>query len=119
MTYIAPWISVPDGARALEFYTTAFGAVERSRLEDGGRIVIGQLAIDGAELWFQEDADSSPDARPGSVRMIVCVDDPDPLFERALAAGATQVAPMHDEHGWRSGRLADPFGHHWEIARQT
>jgi PhnB protein len=22
-----------------------------------------------------------------------------------------------EEHGWRMGRIADPFGHHWEIGR--
>ena len=36
---------------------------------------------------------------------------------RALAAGATLVAPVSDEHGWRLGRIADPFGHHWEIGK--
>jgi PhnB protein len=24
---------------------------------------------------------------------------------------------MQDEHGWRLGRIEDPFGHHWEIGR--
>jgi PhnB protein len=22
---------------------------------------------------------------------------------------------VSEEHGWRVGRLVDPFGHHWEI----
>lgn len=39
------------------------------------------------------------------------------VFERALAAGATEVHPVGDEHGWRLGRIEDPFGHHWEIGR--
>jgi PhnB protein len=34
-----------------------------------------------------------------------------------LAAGASQVFPVDEEHGWRVGRLVDPFGHHWEIGR--
>ena len=35
----------------------------------------------------------------------------------AVEAGATEVAPVDEEHGWRMGRIADPFGHHWEVGR--
>lgn len=118
-TTIAPWLSVPDGNAALEFYTTSFGAAELERLEDdAGRVVVAQLALDGARFWLQMDVESSPAALGGiSVRMIVVVADPDRLFERAVAAGATHVASMHDAHGWRTGRVSDPFGHHWEFAK--
>jgi PhnB protein len=34
-----------------------------------------------------------------------------------VRAGATEIAPVSDEHGWRIGRIADPFGHEWEIGR--
>jgi PhnB protein len=27
------------------------------------------------------------------------------------------VSPVGDEHGWRLGRIRDPFGHHWEVGR--
>ena len=30
-------------------------------------------------------------------------------------AGATATAEVADEHGWRLGRIIDPFGHEWEI----
>jgi hypothetical protein len=46
-----------------------------------------------------------------SVRMILTVDDPDSVFARAVAAGATEVAPISEDYGWRIGRIADPFGH--------
>ena len=36
---------------------------------------------------------------------------------RAIKAGAKEVFPVGDEHGWRIGRVVDPFGHHWEIGR--
>jgi PhnB protein len=118
MTSIAPWLSVSDGPSALDYYTAAFGAVERYRLEDdAGRVVIARLAIDQAEFWLQEDPDSVPPPGGGPVRMILTVDDPDSVFGRAVAAGATEIAPVSDDHGWRVGRLADPFGHHWEVAR--
>jgi PhnB protein len=53
----------------------------------------------------------------GSIRMILTVSDPDSLFAQALQAGATEVFPVGEEHGWRLGRLVDPFGLHWEIGR--
>jgi PhnB protein len=49
--------------------------------------------------------------------MIVTVDDPDAHFARAVTAGATEVAPVADEYGWRTGRVTDPFGYDWEFSR--
>jgi PhnB protein len=49
--------------------------------------------------------------------MILTVDDPDAVFEQAIAAGATEVFAVFEDHGWRIGRVADPFGHHWEIGK--
>ncbi len=118
-TSIAPWLSVSRAAEALDYYQAAFGAVERYRLEDDeGSVVVAQLAIGEADFWIQEDADSSQasqDRRP--VRMILTVADPDAVFAQAIAAGATEVFAVSEEHGWRIGRLADPFGHHWEIGK--
>jgi PhnB protein len=120
MTTIAPWLSVLDADAAVAFYMTAFGAAELEQLQDDeGHIVVAQLAIDGAPFWVQHDIDSSPASVAGvSVRMIVTVDEPDPLFARAVAAGAIPLAPMHTEHGWRSGKVSDPFGHQWEFSKK-
>ena len=49
--------------------------------------------------------------------MIATVRDAEAVFARALAAGATEIAPVAEGHGWRIGRIADPSGHHWEIGR--
>jgi PhnB protein len=118
MTAIAPWLSVGDGPGALRFYTDAFGAVERYRVKDGdGRVIIARLAVDDVELWFQEDPGLAPPDGGGAIRMILTVADPDAVFAQAIAAGATEVYPVSDAHGWHVGRLADPFGHHWEVGR--
>ncbi len=118
-TSIAPWLSVIRAAEAVNYYKAAFGAVERYRLEDEeGSVVVAQLAIGEADFWLQEDVDSSPEPQDRrSVHMILTVDDPDSVFEQAIAAGATEVAAVSEGHGWRIGRLADPFGHHWEIGK--
>jgi PhnB protein len=117
---IAPWLSVADATRAVDYYTRALGAVEVERLEDEpGRVAVAQLSIGGAVVWVQQDAESSPSALGGRspVRLILTVDDPDSLFARAVTAGGTVVAPIHEDHGWRVGRVADPSGHHWEIGK--
>ena len=118
-TTIAPWLTVADGARALAFYQGALGAVDAYRLDgDDGTVLVARLEVDGAAFWISQDADASPGANGGdAIRMILTVGDPDALFERAIAAGATQVAPVAEEYGWRTGRVTDPFGHDWEFSR--
>jgi PhnB protein len=115
---IAPWIEVPDGARAVEWYEAALGASEGAHrfVDDAGQVQVAQLAIGDSEFWVQHD----PNARgaAGPIRLIVTVDDPDAALERALAAGATEINPVYEGHGWRICRIADPFGHHWELGRQ-
>ena len=119
---ISPWLSVRNGAQAVDFYKSAFGAIEVYRLEDPGGGVVARLSVDGAEFWLSgessDDGNSSPESLGGgSVRMILTVPDPDAVFAQALRAGASEVFPVGEEHGWRLGRVVDPFGHHWEIGR--
>jgi PhnB protein len=120
-TTIAPWLSVREGARAVEFYKSAFGATEVFRMAEGGSVV-ARLSVEGAEFWVgdesPEHSNFSPQSLGGSsVRIILTVTDPDAFFARAVAAGASQVYPVGEEYGWRLGRVVDPFGHHWEIGR--
>jgi PhnB protein len=119
---IAPWLSLRDGRRAVEFYKNAFGAIEVFRIDGDDESVVARMSIDGAEFWLSDESPEHQNFSPqtlggGSVRMVPTVPDPDDVFERALKAGATQVHAVCEEHGWRSGRLTDPFGHHWEIGR--
>lgn len=119
---IAPWLSVRGSARAVEFYKSAFGATEAYRLDDGSKGVVARLSVDGAEFWVSDESPEHRNFSPetiggGSVRMILTVADPDAAFARAIKAGATEVWPVSEGHGWRVGRVVDPFGHHWEIGR--
>jgi PhnB protein len=118
---IAPWLSVRNGARAVDFYKAAFGAAVVFRLEDPGGGVVARLSVAGAEFWLGDESPEHGNFSPeslggGSVRMILTVANPDAVFAQALTAGASEVSPVAEEHGWRFGRLVDPFGHHWEIA---
>jgi PhnB protein len=121
-TTLLPWLAVRDAAQAVAFYQAAFGAVEVYHLADPDGQVVARLSIDGAEFWLSgaspENGSFSPAALGGATaRMILTVPDPDAVFARALAAGAAEVYPVMEEHGWRLGCVADPSGHRWEIGR--
>jgi PhnB protein len=118
-TGIAPWLSVQHGARAVDFYRAAFGAMELHRVENESGQIVAQLAIGEAEFWVSDEPATSPDTLGGaSARMILSVDDPDAVFACAVGAGAIVIADMYEGHGWRIGRVTDPFGHDWEIAKR-
>ena len=117
---IAPMLSVRHGARAVEFYKAAFGAVEAFRIEAPDGAVVARLSVNGAEFWLADESPEHANFSPeslggGSVRMILTVPDPDAMVARALAAGAREVVAVKEDYGWRLGRVVDPFGHHWEI----
>jgi uncharacterized glyoxalase superfamily protein PhnB len=118
-THVTATLSVRDWARAVDFYKEAFGAIELFRVPGGG---VGQLSVSGAQFWVAEESapnlNFSPESLGGcSVRMLLIVEDPAAVCKQAIAAGATPVSPVVDAHGWRLGRIVDPFGHHWEVAR--
>lgn len=123
MTTLTSLLNVRDGAKAIDFYKAAFGAELLFSTPPESGSVVAQLSIEGAEFWLADESPEnqnfSPETLHGStVRIILIVDNPDVVFNRAIAAGATVVWPVDDQHyGWRIGRIADPFGHHWEIGK--
>lgn len=122
-TTVAPMLSLRNGARAIEFYKAAFGATELYRIEAPDGAVVARLGVGAGEFWVADESPAHGNFSPetlggGTARMVLTAGDPDGLFHRAVAAGATVVSPMEDqEYGWRVGRVADPFGHHWEIGK--
>ena len=122
-TLISPMLSVRRGAEAEQFYTAAFGAAELFRIEAPDGAVVARMSIADSEFWVADEspehANFSPESLGGStVRMVFVTDNPDAVFDRAVEAGATVVWPVADQpYGWRVGRVADPFGHHWEIGK--
>jgi PhnB protein len=121
---VSPQLSVRRGREALGFYKAAFGAVEVYRV--GGTSenedVVAQLSVGNASFWVSDESppnkNFSPQSLGGStVRLLLVVEDPHSVVERALALGATEVFPVEEQHGWLLGRIEDPFGHHWEIGK--
>src|SRR2546430_14208600 len=107
-------LSVRRGADALAFYKAAFGAKELFKIEDGGSVV-AQLAVQGAKFWVADESpphhNFSPETLGGATaRFFLVVRDPEAVYARAVAAGATEVVPVHGEDDWLMGlRLGPPW----------
>ncbi|HEY2301681.1 MAG TPA: VOC family protein [Acidimicrobiales bacterium] len=117
-------LSVRNGRAAVDFYKEAFGAIEVYRFGGNDQLeeVVAQLAVGDAMFWVEDESPPHGNFSPQSVggataRMLLIVDDPDLVVARSVSAGATQVSPVDAEHGWRLGRIDDPFGHRWEIGK--
>lgn len=118
----------PDGARSLTtslaaenassligFLTSTFGAKERLRqsLPDG-RIAHAEVEIGDTPLMIADVSDMAPRA---TATFYMYGDDCDAVFNKAIANGATIVAPVEDRfYGDRTGSVQDPFGNVWTIA---
>jgi PhnB protein len=123
-TGIVPELSVRRGRAAVEFYKTAFGAVEVYRVNgtDQHEDVVAQLSVGNASFWVSDESPAhgnfSPESLGGATtRVLLIVEDPESVVARAVAAGAIRIYPVGEEHGWLLGRIEDPFGHHWEIGK--
>jgi PhnB protein len=113
------WVEGTDAAVA--FYQAAFGAVVLHRVGDGDDIV-AQLSVGDARFWVTSADEGMHRLDPLSTggttgRTLLVVEDPDAVQNQAVSSGARESAPVIDEHGWRLGRIVDPFGHEWEIGR--
>lgn len=123
---LTPYLVAKDALEAIDFYKTAFGAVEEFRMTDPGDGRLGH-----AELIFGESrmmlSDEYPDFgaigpnRLGgtAVTLHLSLADVDATVDRAVAAGATLLrAPADQTFGERTATLIDPFGHRWMLAQR-
>jgi PhnB protein len=114
---------VKGGARALDFYQQAFGAVVTMRLNGPAeRVAHAELRIGNATFMladeFPEHGSVGPQTLGGSpVTLHIAVDDADAAFARAVGAGARVSRPVQDQfYGERSGQVIDPFGFIWSLS---
>jgi PhnB protein len=120
-TGVQPELWVDNPREAVAFYETAFGASVLHLVGDGDDVV-AQLAVEGGAFWVAGTSAPmrrlSPIAAGGTTsRTLLVVKAPEEVVRRAVSAGAVETSPVSDEHGWRLGRIVDPFGHEWEIGR--
>jgi PhnB protein len=120
---VTPYLIIKNAAEALEFYKRAFGATEALRLEaPDGSIAHAEIKIGDSHIMLGEQNEAmgflGPKAVGGTpVGLMIYVENVDAMFAQAVKAGARELQPVTDQfYGDRSGRIEDPFGHHWTIA---
>jgi PhnB protein len=119
--WIQPELWVADPRGAIAFYEAAFGATTL-HLVGKGDDVIAQLAVGDAAFWVSPASPMLKRLDPRAVdgttgRLLLVVNDPETVVQRAIEAGATETSAVAYEHGWQLGRITDPFGHEWEIGK--
>ncbi len=119
---LTPYLIIDGAAKALEYYTKAFGATELFRMEHEGKIGHAEMKIgDSPFMLADENAQmgfKGPKSLGGTpVSLMIYVDDVDTTFKQAVEAGGVEMKPLQDQfYGDRSGTLTDPFGHVWTVA---
>ena len=120
---LTPYLVCKGAAKAIDFYTKAFGAVETVRMPGpNGQVMHAEVKIGDSILMLADENKErgalSPDTIGGTcVSVMFYTDDVDTVFNRAVSLGAkTEMPPADMFWGDRMGNLVDPFGHKWAIA---
>ena len=120
---LTPYLVCKGAAKAIEFYTKAFGAQETVRMPGpNGSIAHAEVQIGNSMLMLSDENKERGALSPDSIGGTACsvmlyADDVDEIFKRAVAAGAKAEMPPADMFwGDRMGNIVDPFGHRWAIA---
>ena len=121
----SPRLCFKNVAKAIEFYTSAFGAKETFRFENEGgiphaEIMIGDSVLILADEWPEGGRYSAETTGSSPVAMSVRVPDVDAFAGRAIAAGVKLERPITDQfYGKRDANLLDPFGYLWNVFTVT
>jgi PhnB protein len=124
-TTLTPFLCVEEAARALEFYTSVFGAtlIEKVEIVDGPRTRVAHAELDFGDgrLQLSDPQDAYQLAAPGPGSFVahstaLYCSDVDAVVERAAQAGATIREPAQTfVTGDRFASILDPFGHRWTV----
>ncbi|HEX7880798.1 MAG TPA: VOC family protein [Candidatus Eisenbacteria bacterium] len=118
---VTPILTFEECSAALDWYVKGLGAeiISKSPGPDG-RIMHSAFKIGDSMLMAHDTMmdGKGPKGFGGSpVALWIYVADCDALFNKAIAAGATQIRPVEDQFwGDRCGTLKDPNGLAWTIA---
>ena len=121
---VTPYLTVRDGARALDFYKRAFGAAELMRMPGpGGSLMHAEVRIGNSIVMLSDEIPGmssckAPTSLGGTtVQLFLYVPDVDAAFKRAVDTGCKVLMPLTDMFwGDRYGKLEDPFGNQWGLA---
>lgn len=113
-TAMTPAMNLKGAAKAIEFFTSVFGAELIEKYEaPNGQLVHVDMKLGGGHIMFGEAVRDPVQ----TLHAMVYVNDCDAVFKRAVDAGATSKRPLADQfYGDRSGTFVDPFGNIWTVA---
>ena len=116
-----PGLRYRDAPAAIRFLVEAFGFEEVAAYpgEEPGTIAHAELRWPGGGgvmLGSHRDGSAISELPPGTGSVYIVVSDPDALFARAEAAGATIARSLRDEdYGSRGFTARDPEGVYWSF----
>jgi PhnB protein len=120
---LTPHLTVKGATQAIDFYTKAFGAKMRMRMElPGGLVMHGEMQIGPCAFMLADETPGCMTPSPSTLNgttasLYLYVKDVDAAYAKAVAAGATGMMPPTDMfYGDRMCSLKDPFGHFWSLA---
>jgi uncharacterized glyoxalase superfamily protein PhnB len=118
-TELFAYLSYRDADRGLA-WLSAVGFEVVTRQDDGDAVAHAEVRLGSVVLMVASDLAGyeTPPLRGPSTGggLYLFVDDVDPIYERAIAAGATPVIPPEStEWGSRRARVLDPEGHEWSF----
>jgi uncharacterized glyoxalase superfamily protein PhnB len=121
---VTPYLSVDGARKAIEFYKTAFGAIEREVQpnEAGDRVMHAQFDVNGSPIFVSDFFPDYgfPPVKPQGFNLHIHVDDAQMWWDRAIAAGCTVAQPLEKQFwGDIYGQLTDPFGVTWAIGQSA
>jgi PhnB protein len=117
---LTPYLVVDDVKAAQDFYAHVFEAETKIERKVKDRLVLAGLMIGDSHVQISDRANeqNAGQGRGGGMGLRVYVDDADATFQRAIKAGAKQLAPVEDKFwGDRLGDIVDPFGFRWRVSQ--
>jgi PhnB protein len=110
---VMPYLIVREAGKFLRFMQEVFDASSTyCAMRDEHTIQHAELMVGGCTIMFADSTDKY-EPRPGG--FFIYVEDADVSFQKAIAAGATQITEISDQNYGRSGGVLDPFGNSWWI----
>ena len=121
---VTPYLIVPDGHNALNFYEQAFDAMELfSMAVPDGAVMAAEMKIGDSIIMLSGECPGMETIRPQEGQwppavIHLYVEDAEAAFKKAVDAGCKVGRELQDMFwGDRFGQVIDPFQQHWSIAQ--
>lgn len=108
---LMPYLIIPRAHDFIKFMKEVFGATEQAIVERTETLIMhGELRVGDGVIMFADVTDQF-DPRPAGI--FIYIEKVDPVYKKALAAGANSLMePTQQPYGYTCG-FHDPFGNDW------